>query len=70
MGKSLIYHNSQEIIGMLRWAIKIGRVDTNTEISLLSSFQASPREGHLNQLLRIIAFLKRKPKPALYFDWA
>ena len=38
----------QEIIGMLRWAIEIGRVDINTEISLLSSFQVAPREGHLN----------------------
>ena len=58
----------QEIIGMLRWAIEIGRFDINTEISLLSSFQAAPREGHLRQLLRIIAFLKRKPKLTLYFD--
>lgn len=58
----------QEIIGMLRWAIEIGRVDINTEISLLSSFQAAPREGHLNQLLRVVAFLKRKPKLTLYFD--
>ena len=58
----------QEIIGMLRWAIEIGRVDINTEVSLLSSFQAAPREGHLNQLLRIVAFLKRKPKLTLYFD--
>lgn len=27
-----------------------------------------PREGHLNQLSRIVAFLKRKPKLTLYFD--
>ena len=58
----------QEIIGMLRWAIEIGRVDINTEISLLSSYQAAPREGHLNQLLRVVAFLKKKPKLTLYFD--
>ena len=37
----------QEIIGMMRWAIEIGRVDINTEIALLSSHQAAPREGHL-----------------------
>ena len=58
----------QEIIGMLRWAIEIGRVDIHTEVSLLSSYQAAPREGHLEQLLRIVAFLKRKPKLTLYFD--
>ena len=58
----------QEIIGMLRWDIEIGRVDIHTEVSLLSSYQAAPREGHLEQLLRIVAFLKRKPKLTLYFD--
>ena len=31
----IIFH--QEIIGMLRWAIEIGRVDINVEVSLLSS---------------------------------
>ena len=36
----------QEIIGMLRWAIEIGRVDINFEVSLLSSYQAAPRVGN------------------------
>ena len=58
----------QEIIGMMRWAIEIGRVDINTEIALLSSHQAAPREGHLEQLLHIVAFLKKRPKLTLYFD--
>lgn len=58
----------QEIIGMLRWAIEIGRVDINLEVSLLSGYQASPRIGHLEQLLHIVAFLKKKPKLTLYFD--
>ena len=53
---------------MLRWAIEIGRVDIHTKVSLLSSYQAAPSEGHLEQLLRIVAFLKRKPKLTLYFD--
>ena len=53
---------------MLRWAIEIGRVDIHTEVSLMSSFQAAPRERHLIQLLRIVVFLKRKPKLTLYFD--
>ena len=33
----------QEIIGMMRWDIEIGRVDINTDISLLLSYQAAPR---------------------------
>ena len=58
----------QELIGMLRWSIEIGRVDVYTEVSLLSAYQASPRQGHLHQLLRIFGYLKRKPKITLYFN--
>ena len=58
----------QELIGMLRWAIELGRVDIDVEVSLLSQYQASPREGHLQQLLQIFSFLKRKPRLTLYFD--
>ena len=28
----------QELIGILRWAVEIGRVDIMTEISILSSY--------------------------------
>ena len=52
----------QETIGMLRWATKLGRVDLLHEISILSQHQSSPREGHLEQLLRIFGFLHGKPK--------
>ena len=48
----------QELIGILRWATEIGRVDILFEVSLLSQYQASPREGHLSQLLHIFAFLR------------
>ena len=41
----------QEMIGMLRWATELGRVDILHEISILSQYQSSPREGHLEQLL-------------------
>lgn len=32
----------QEMIGMLRWATELGRVDILQEISILSQYQASP----------------------------
>ena len=48
--------------------IEIGRVDITMEVSLLSGYQALPRIGHLEQLLHIVAFLKKKPKLTLYFD--
>ena len=58
----------QEIIGMMRWATEIGRVDILHEISLLSQYQASLRDGHLEELLRVIAYLKRKPKLTIYMN--
>jgi hypothetical protein len=58
----------QECIGILRWAIEIGRVDILTEVSMLSAYQASPRQGHLEQVYHIFAYLKYKPKLTLYFD--
>jgi hypothetical protein len=43
----------QELIGVLRWATEIGRVDILPKVSLLSQYQESPREGHLEQALHI-----------------
>ena len=55
----------QELIGILRWTTEIGRVDILLEVSLLSQYQASPREGHLEQLLYIFAYLRKHPKVML-----
>ena len=35
---------------------------------MMSSFQSSPRQGHLQALYHIFAYLDRKPKLTLYFD--
>ena len=40
----------RQIIGILRWAIKLGRFDILAEVSLLSQYQANPRQGHLEAL--------------------
>ena len=58
----------QELVGILRWAVEIGRVDILTELSMLSTYQASPRRGHLEQVIHIFSFLKKNPKLTLYFD--
>ena len=58
----------QELIGIIRWATKIGRVDVLYEVSVLSQYQAEPREGHLTNLLRIFSYWKASPKILLYFD--
>lgn len=54
----------QELIGVLRWATEIRRVDIVLEVLLLSQYQANPREGHLEQVLHIFAFHKARPSQA------
>ena len=58
----------QELIGILRWSIEIGRVDILTEVSMLSAYQASPREGHMKAILQIFAYINNNPKLTIYFD--
>ena len=47
-----------QLIGILRWAIELGRIDIITEVSVLSQHQCNPREGQLNALYRIFWYLK------------
>ena len=58
----------QELIGVLRWAIEIGRVDILLEVALLSSQLAAPRIGHMEQVYHIFGYLKKHPKRKLYMD--
>ncbi len=46
----------QSIIGMMRWMCEIGQIDIVTEVSLLSSYVAYPREGHLDAALHMMGF--------------
>jgi len=47
-----------QLIGILRWAIELGRLDIFTEVSMLSQHQALPREGHLEAAYHIFGYLK------------
>jgi hypothetical protein len=58
----------QELIGVLRWAVELGRVDIHLEVALMSSQMALPRLGHLEHLYRIFGYLKYQSKRKLAFD--
>ena len=58
----------RQIIGILRWAIELGRVDILTEVSLLSQYQANPREGHLEALYWMMNYLHRYPTRRLIMN--
>ena len=56
------------LIGVLRWMVEIGRIDICCEVSMMSSFVAMPREGHLQQLFQIFAYLKLHHNARLVLD--
>jgi hypothetical protein len=57
-----------QLIGILRWAIELGRIDIALETALLSQYSASPREGHLEAVYHIFAYLACHPNGRIVFD--
>ena len=58
----------QHLIGVLRWVVEIGPIDIAAEVSILSSYLAYPRDGHLSTALFIMGYLKQKHNSRLVFD--
>ena len=58
----------RQLIGILRWAVELGRVDIYYEVATLSHYLASPREGHLEAAYHIFAYLKTHTKFGIVFD--
>jgi hypothetical protein len=58
----------QELIVTIQWAFENGSVNILLEVSLLSQYQSSPREGDFKQLLHIIAFVQKHPKLTFYLS--
>ena len=58
----------QSQIGVLRWIVELGRVDIITEVSNLASQLALPRQGHLEAVLHIFAYLRDKHNARLALD--
>ena len=58
----------QSLIGILRWIVELGRADITMETSSMASMMALPRQGHLNQLYHMFAFLKIKHNGVLVLD--
>ena len=57
------------LIGMLQWMVEIDQVDILTEeVSLMLSYMAMPREGHLDAVLHIFGYLKIKYNSRMAFD--
>ena len=58
----------QSQVGVLRWIVELGRIDIITEVSLLASQLALPRECHLDAVLHLFAHLRDKHNARLALD--
>ena len=54
--KSSYFHS---LIGILHWVVKLGRVDINCKVSMISSHLDLLQEGHLQEVFHIFAYLKK-----------
>ena len=50
----------QNMVGVLRWIVELGRIDIQQEVLLLSQYLVQPRKGHLAQACNIFRYLKHR----------
>ena len=48
--------------------MELGQIDICTEVSMMASFMAAPRTGHLHAVLHISAYLNSHDRSRLVFD--
>ena len=58
----------QNLIGVLRWIVELGRIDIAFETAVLSQYLAYPRTGHMTQALHIFKYLDIHTQSELTFD--
>ena len=57
-----------QLIGITRWMVELGRIDICTEVSVMSSYAAAPRVGHLEAMFHMFAYLKSHNRSKMVFD--
>lgn len=57
-----------EQIGVLRWAVELGRIDIAAEVSMLSSYLVAPRRGHVDAVLHMFSYLNAHQRSRIVFD--
>ena len=58
----------QQFIGVLQWIVELGRVDIITEVSMLASYLASPRDGHMDAVIHLYSWLRDHHNGRLVLD--
>ena len=57
----------QSLIGMLQWAVTLGRFDIACAVMTMSRFRAAPRKTHLDLLLHVFGYLRNHPNGSIRF---
>jgi Reverse transcriptase (RNA-dependent DNA polymerase) len=57
-----------QLIGILRWAVELGRIDIAYDVAIMSQYSALPREGHLEAVYHFFLYLSKHSKSRLVFD--
>ena len=58
----------QSYVGVLRWAVELGRIDITHAAGVMARFSAAPRQGHMYCVLRILAYCKKHIESKIVFD--
>lgn len=58
----------QHLLGILRWACELGRMDILLEVSWMSAYNSCPREGHLDALYHIFGYINAHLDSRIVFD--
>jgi hypothetical protein len=58
----------QSLIGILLWAVELGRIDIAQETSMMARFTTLPREGHWEAVLGMFSYVKKHLRSRLVFD--
>ena len=56
------------LIGIVWWMVELGCVDICTEFSIMSSHLDLPREGNLEAVFNMFAYLKKNHNSEMVFD--
>ena len=57
----------RSMIGMLQWAVTLGRIDIACAVMTMSRFCVAPREGHFKRVVCIFGFLRTIKKTGIKF---
>jgi len=58
----------QQLVGILRWAVELGRIDIHLSVALLAQYLSQPRRGHLHQVFHVFAYLKAHSRSRIVLD--